>query len=267
MVPQTAPAVKSPSVTFSPEERARFESDGYVIVRQLADQETVHRMMETTFVGLAGPIEPVEYEADVQYPGAPPSRAAEGGQTVRRLKEAHARHPVFTHWVASPPIVGRLQQLLGERVVMPLAHHNCVMTKHAAFSSETNWHQDIRYWSYQRPELVSLWLALGHETTENGCLYVIPGTHRMDFARNRFDDAIFFRQDLPENQELIAKKVTVELEPGDALFFHCKTLHAAGRNKTIQPKFSVVFTFRPESYRPLPGSRSAPMPELLLPER
>lgn len=250
---------------FSLEEVERFQRDGYLIVRGLAEPELLAAMLETVRAGLAGQIEPVEYEADLHYPGAPESRAAKGGDTIRRLKEAHARHPVFTRWVSQRPLAGRLQQLLGPQVVMPLAHHNCIMTKQPRFSSETHWHQDIRYWSYQRPDLVSVWLALGRETEKNGCLYVIPETHTMTFARQRFDEALFLRQELPENAALIAAKVPAELEPGDVLFFHSRTFHAAGRNTTTQPKFSVVFTFRPADNPPLAGTRSAGMPELLIP--
>ena len=193
------------------------------------------------------------------------SRSAVGGRTVRRLKLAHCRDVVFTEWLMCPELVGRLRQLVGPQVVAPLAHHNCIMTKQPRHSSETGWHQDIRYWSFERPELVSVWLALGREHPENGCLQLVPGTHRESFDRSRFDDDLFLRGDLPENQALMAGAVTAELEPGDVLFFHCRTFHAAGRNQTDEPKYSLVFTFRPLDNRPLPGSRSASLPELLIP--
>jgi phytanoyl-CoA hydroxylase len=93
---------------------------------------------------------------------------------------------------------------------------------------------------------------------------VIPGSHRIALDRSRFDDALFFRSDVAANAELIARAVPVELEPGDVLFFHCKTLHAAGRNLTTQTKYSVVFTFRAADNHPRPGSRSARSPELLI---
>jgi phytanoyl-CoA hydroxylase len=250
---------------FSGLEVDRFQQSGSLVVRGLADPETCRQMMECTRTALVGDAGPVEYEADLHYPGAPVSRAAAGGNTIRRLKEAHARHPIFTRFILSLPLADRLKQLLGPKVVMPLAHHNCVMTKQPRFSSETGWHQDIRYWSFERPELVSIWLALGKETPENGCLYVIPGTHKLQFSRERLDDALFLRPDLAENQALIEQKVPVPLEPGDVLFFHCRTFHAAGRNQTDQTKYSVVFTFRPADNPPQPGTRSASMPELLLP--
>lgn len=257
-----SPGVASFRNCFTPAELQQFQRDGYVISRGLAEADLRVMMLESVLAGLAGQVEPVEYEADLHYPGAPESRQSRGGDTIRRLKEAHSRHPVYTQWVKSPAIADRLQQLLGPRVIMPLAHHNCIMTKQPRFSSETHWHQDIRYWSYERPELVSMWLALGRETEENGCLYVIPGTHRMTFARERMDEALFLRPELPENAALIEQCVKAELEPGDVLFFHCRTFHAAGRNTTTQPKFSVVFTFRPADNPPTPGSRSASLPEL-----
>jgi phytanoyl-CoA hydroxylase len=138
------------------------------------------------------------------------------------------------------------------------------MTKQPEFSSDTGWHQDIRYWSFTRPELVSVWLALGAETLDNGCLHLIPGSHRMTFERHRFDEDLFFRPDLPENSHLISTKIAAELSPGDVLFFHGRTFHAASRNFTPNPKFSVVFTVRPADNPPLPGTRSASMPELLI---
>ena len=246
-------------------EWGRFQRDGFLVFRQLIPTAVHEQMLAVTLDGVERVIEPVEYEAELHYPGAPPSLAAEGGRTIRRLKQAHSRHYVFTQWLSDQELAGRLVDLLGPRVVMPLAHHNCIMTKQPKFSSDTGWHQDIRYWAYQRPDLISVWISLVAERVENGCLRVIPGSHRMNFERSRFDEALFFREDLPENQAVIANAVPVELDPGDVLFFHAKTLHAASRNHTAQTKYSAVFTFRSAENLPLPGSRSAEMPELLLP--
>jgi phytanoyl-CoA hydroxylase len=249
---------------FSLEEVEQFSREGFVIARSLADEPLRMDMHKATLDGLGREIGPVEYEADLHYPGAPESRSAQGGRTIRRLKNALCRHPAFGEWLGQSALINRLRQLVGPELVVPLAHHNCIMTKQPEFSSDTGWHQDIRYWSYTRPELVSVWLALGPENLSNGCLHLIPGTHRMTFERHRFDDDLFFRPDLPENAELIATKIPAELAPGDVLFFHCRTFHAASRNHTTSPKFSVVFTVRPADNPPLPGSRSASMPELLI---
>lgn len=251
---------------FTPEELDQFKRDGYAIVRGLAEPEVCERMRSVTRDHLQREVQPIEFEADVHYPGAPASLEATGGRTARRLKQAHARDYCFTEWLTTPQLLGRLTQLLGPRVVMPLAHHNCIMTKQPRFSSDTGWHQDIRYWAYEHPELVSVWLALGSETRSNGCLQLIPGTHRRSYRPDQLDEAIFLRADLPENQQLIEQKVYAELEQGDVLFFHARTFHAATRNFTDQTKYSAVFTFRGSDNAPRPGSRTAMHPELILPE-
>ncbi|MEX0701062.1 MAG: phytanoyl-CoA dioxygenase family protein [Planctomycetales bacterium] len=250
---------------FSPGELEHFRREGFVIVRGMADESIRSGMWAATRAGLAEEIAPLEYEADLHYPGAPESRASHGGRTVRRLKQAHSRHIAFTDWLLNPVLVDRLRQLVGPDYFCPLAHHNCIMTKQPEHSSDTGWHQDIRYWSFERPDLVSVWLALTPEHVENGCLWLIPGTHRMEFSRDRFDDALFLREDLPENRELIARKIPAELAPGDVLFFHCRTFHAATRNCTTEAKLSVVFTFRPADNPPRPGTRSSASPELRIP--
>lgn len=262
---ETAPDTSERLDAFSADEVDQFHRDGYVIVRGLASDALCERMLAVTQRDLLAAAPPVEYEADLQYPGAPAARDVPGGSTIRRLKQAHCRDFAFTEWVSHPPLTAQLRQLLGEDVVMPLAHHNCIMTKQPWFSSGTGWHQDIRYWSFRRPDLVSVWLALGSENRQNGCLRLIPGSHRLDLQRSRLDDSLFFCEHLAENRDSIARSVDAPLERGDVLFFHCRTLHAADRNQTAEPKFSVVFTFRSGDNPPRPGSRSASLPELILP--
>jgi phytanoyl-CoA hydroxylase len=131
------------------------------------------------------------------------------------------------------------------------------MTKHPNFGTATGWHRDIRYWSFMRNELISVWLALGSEVESNGALRVIPGSHRLDIRREQLDDLDFLRPDVEENQAIFARGITVELQPGDVLFFHSGLFHAAGRNNGESVKTSVVFAYRGRSNLPLPGSRSA----------
>jgi phytanoyl-CoA hydroxylase len=254
------------SAGFGVLELAHFEREGYVIARGITPAGTVARMREVALKHLAEPRLPVEFEADTQYPGAPASLNAPGGRTVRRLLQAVARDAVFREWAVSPLIASRLAPLLGPRVELSQAHHNCIMTKNPAYSSVTHWHRDIRYWSFEKPELVSVWLALGEEQAANGCLLLLPGSHRMEFRPDRLDAAQFLRADLDENRALIRTQIAAELHAGDVLFFHCRLFHAAGRNQTADTKLSVVHTYHAADNRPLPGTRSAALPALLLKE-
>jgi phytanoyl-CoA hydroxylase len=247
---------------FTQAEIGQFARDGFIIVRALASRDECAAIKAVAQRDLAAAAPPLEYEADTKYPGAPLSLDAPGGRTVRRLLQAYARDPLFARWETSAPVAARLKQLLGPNIELSQAHHNCVMTKNPGYSSVTNWHQDIRYWSYERPDLISVWLALGREFSANGCLLVLPGTHNMEFARGRLDDALFLHPEVEDNRRLIQTRREVELECGDVLFFHCRLLHAAGNNQTAETKFSLVSTYHTVDNQPLAGTRSASLPDI-----
>jgi phytanoyl-CoA hydroxylase len=237
---------------------------GYVVVPRLVPQAALNQLNETGRAQLRARANPLELEADLRYPGAPQSRDAAGGGTVRRLLDAYARDRIFAEWAAAPGLREWMESYFGEDVLMSRAHHNCLMTKHPQYGSMTGWHRDIRYWSFQREDLVSVWFALGEETVDNGALWLVPGSHRMRLDAERFDQAKFFRADHEGNEEILRAAVSPRLAPGDAIFFHCNTLHSAGKNLSDAVKFSLVYTYHGRSNEPRAGTRSASKPEVEL---
>lgn len=258
--------METTSDRFTEEEVSFFQENGFLVVKQLIDESTRQAMKRRTLADLEHLTEPIEYEAELQYPGAPESIQSEGGKTPRRLKTAHERDPIFLETLKRSQFLNRLQQLLGPTVIMPTVHHNCIMTKEPDYSSDTGWHQDIRYWRYEKRELVTVWIALGDEYPENGSLKVIPGSHKRLYSPDQFDDELFLRNDLAENEELLLNVEHLTLSAGDVLFFHCRTFHAASRNYTAESKYSAVFTFRGSENDPVAGSRSASLPEMMISE-
>jgi phytanoyl-CoA hydroxylase len=244
---------------------AAFARDGYVVVRQYAsaaDCALLRALIDSMLEPLQGP---VEFEAETGYPGAPRSFLDTGGLTPRRLLHAYSRDRELRAWARDARVAGLLTVLFdGKAPRLSQCHHNCVMTKHPAFSSQTLWHQDIRYWSFQRPELISTWLALGSERKGNGALSVIPGSHVLEIDAQRYDQALFLRTDLAENKALIAQARMVELDAGDLLLFHCRTFHAAGANETQQLKCSLVFSYHDATNAAKLGTRSAAYPSIAL---
>lgn len=241
-----------------------FQQHGFLVLPGLASMPLCREIVDLTHSWLAADAQPIEYEADVDYPGSPQSREAEGGHTARRLRQAYGRDALLQQWATGAHLARPLQQLLGEAVLLVQAHHNCIMTKQPAYSSATGWHRDIRYWSYARPELISAWLALGDETVENGCLWVIPGSHLLPIEAERFDQRLFLRTEHPANANLLQQARPVPLRQGDVLLFHANLFHAAGRNTTQQSKYSLVFTYRAASNQPSTTSRSASLADIPL---
>ena len=246
------------------EESDFFNQNGYLIKRGLMTGQALSAVKQAAALMANDAQPPAEYEADVHYQGAPQSRQHEGGQTIRRFLDVFDRHTAFADFANSKSVKTILSILMGEPIFLVRNHHNSLMTKNPKYSSQTNWHRDIRYWNYDHENLISVWLALGHETFENGALMLIPGSHRLEFERQNFDEKLFFKKDFPENKALIDSRVLAELEPGDVLFFHCRTLHAASNNTTDVTKHSLVFTYRPGNTEPIENTRSSQQPDELI---
>lgn len=241
-----------------------FQRDGFVVLRGFVAPHACSGLRAAAEDELSRGAEPAEYEADVSYPGSPGSREAEGGRTIRRLLRAYDRHPAFREWACAPPLASVLRALLGPRPLLVQAHHNCVMTKQPRFSSDTGWHQDIRYWSFTKPGLVTAWLALTEEHQGNGCLRLVPGSHLEPLADDMLDVRKFLRADHPRVQSWLRREVAACLVPGDVLLFDGRTFHAASRNRTETAKLSLVFTYKDSDNNALPGTRSSALPEIPL---
>lgn len=239
---------------------ARFLRDGFIVLSNVVAPDTRAQLLDKVAADLEPLTGPVEYEADVGYPGAPANRQAQGGETPRRLLHAYARAEIFRKLARQEETVALLEHLIGEEISLTQCHHNCVMTKYPGYSSATAWHQDVRYWTFDSPDLITAWVALADEDRSRGALRVIPGSHRLDLDRGRFDKNLFLRTELQSNKALIRSAVDIELRAGDVLLFSARLFHAAGKNLTSEPKFSVVFSYHGVSNCPIPGTRSASLP-------
>ncbi len=242
--------------------QAEFATQGYLVLRNFAAPAQIAALRQQALAELEAARPPLEYEADLGYPGAPVSRQAPGGVTPRRLLGAYARHRLFQAQARLPALLPVLQQLLGPTLALTQSHHNCIMTKHPGFSSATHWHQDNRYWRFTRPDLVTAWWPLGEETPTNGGMQLIPGSHCLHLPQDNYDAQLFLRPEHPDNQSLLARALGLQLQPGDLLLFHSRLLHAAGRNQTPHLKLSLVFSYHAQDNLPLAGSRSAALPSV-----
>lgn len=234
----------------------KFHKQGYLLLKNFADTNLCDEIVEVVKEHIEAMTPPIETEQEYLD--------IDGNPVLRRLRQVYDRDKVFQRWMRERKIRPILRQLLGQSPVITLAHHNSIMTKMPSRTSRTEWHQDIRYWNYKTDDLVSVWLALGNETLQNGVLEFIPGSHKIHFQASQFDEKLRFREDLEINQELIKKRIHFELDKGDVVLFHAKVLHAAGENQAFEPKISFVYTVRALSNKPLLNTRSSEYKEFIL---
>jgi ectoine hydroxylase-related dioxygenase (phytanoyl-CoA dioxygenase family) len=91
-------------------------------------------------------------------------------------------------------------------------------------------HQDQRYLRVQPGTCIAAWMALDPCDTENGCLQVVPGSHRLPvLCPIDADTRLSFTDEtvpIPAGMEV----EDVLMEPGDILFFHGNLIHGSGPN-------------------------------------
>jgi ectoine hydroxylase-related dioxygenase (phytanoyl-CoA dioxygenase family) len=96
------------------------------------------------------------------------------------------------------------------------------------------WHQDEIYIPTRDRSLIGAWIAMDDATLENGCLWVIPGSHRMRYlypqrSHTNPDEFDFAQESYGFDEEA---EVPVEVRAGDVVFFNGYLLHRSRRNRS-----------------------------------
>lgn len=205
-----------------------YDQDGYLLVRGMLDPE------EVAILGRSAREDRVLDQHSF-------GRADGEGGTVRLSLWNHPTETIYGMIARSESLVGCAEQILGGEVYH---YHSKMIMKDAKVGGAWTWHQDYGYW-YQNgvlfPDLTSASIAVDRATRENGCLQVIRGSHKM----GRIDHVLTGDQagaDIERVTECLKRMelVYVEMEPGDALFFHANLLHRSDQNKSDKPRWSMI---------------------------
>lgn len=139
-------------------------------------------------------------------------------------------------------VVDILKQLIGSDVEFLSVK---AVFKNAATTFNSPWHQDWHYWGGATK--ISVWIALDDATPENGCLQVMPSSHKeirvMSAAAE--GDAFVHQardEDLPD-----LPIVTLEAKRGDAIFFHDLLMHCSHPNTSGEDRWAFISTYRDAS--------------------
>lgn len=110
------------------------------------------------------------------------------------------------------------------------------------------WHQDGHPWQVNLGirDAVTLWLALDHANPRNGCLRVIPGSHRRPAQplRPRPDEPSIFGVELDPALVDAGRAVAVVLAPGDVSAHHPALVHGSEANLSDSPRRALALRYR-----------------------
>jgi len=219
-------------------ERLAYERDGFTIRRGLFSREEIELLGTTA-------------RSDHALDQAATALDDGEGNRVRLSLWNHPGEGVYGAFARCRKLVDSVEQLLGEEVYH---YHSKMVLKDARTGGAWAWHQDYGYW-YQNgllfPRLCSVMIAVDAATEENGCLRVLKGSHLM----GRVNHVLSGEQAGADRERVAAAERVLEtvpcvMEPGDAVFFHCNTLHCSAANHSDHPRWAMICCYNAASNNP-----------------
>jgi ectoine hydroxylase-related dioxygenase (phytanoyl-CoA dioxygenase family) len=218
----------------SPQEAEHYQSEGWVIPQFRLPPARVAAMRESLDALIR------------DNPGVRPEKLVsahiegDNGEGVRGRSD-------FLALAMDPEIVELVAGVIGDDVILWGCHVFC---KPAAEGYETPWHQDGHYWPIRPLANCTVWVALEESVAENGCLRVIPRSHRGRVLHAHLHED---RADLTLNQRMVdgcfdeAQAVDLELQPGQMSLHDVYMIHGAKANTSRRRRTGVALRYMPAS--------------------
>ncbi len=186
-------------------------------------------------------------------------------ELIEWLRQRHntllQNHPQFSQYCSAllaydtgflkaaqqPQILDMVCQLIGDNIAL---WNSSLFAKPASNGHETPWHQDGEYWPITPLATCTVWIALDHATVDNGCLRVIPGSHKKQrLLKHHTNDSskVTLNQELDSNcyDSNLAQYIT--LEPGQVSLHDVYLVHGSGANQSPRSRRGMTLRFMPTS--------------------
>jgi len=241
----------------SDEQVESYIGDGFLVVKNVLTRTEMDELFTDMVKLLRG-----GYEC----PQLKPLPATMSDEEVLRsfsgVIQAHFISPVCLQYVKHPKVCGILSQIIGAHVPYWDGSIKCMQSmyfvKPPGFPGQA-WHQDELYIPTRDRSLCGAWMALDDATVQNGCLYVVPQSHRTGYLWSQREHKRPGEWDwAPESYGFDdTKAVPVEVKAGDAVFFHGYLLHASYRNRSQIYRRALVNHYM-NAWSLLPWGKGAP---------
>jgi len=158
-----------------------------------------------------------------------------------------------------PALLDAVERVLGPDI---LAWNSVWFVKMPGDPTYISWHQDGAYWGLEPMEVLTAWVALGPATRANGCMRVLPGSHRGPALKQR--DTFAPDNALSRGQEIEvavdeAQAVDLALEPGQMSMHHLWIVHGSDPNRSAVPRVGLAIRYVAAQVRQRDGSRPLAM--------
>ncbi len=218
-----------------------FHDQGYLVVDRGLDREALNNAEDAIYDLIDGNVpgfRSITVESD----------AREAFKTMDTLSRRKVVRKVFNFVDVEPRlmelsrhegIVDVVRRMMGDE---PDLLQDMALLKPAKVGREKPWHQDCAYFNVPTDTVVvGVWIALDPATLENGCLHVIPGSHKAGPHPH------FKVRDwqICDTDVMVGQGVPVPLDPGGLLFWHGLTHHGSPANRSAFGRRGIQLHYQP----------------------
>jgi ectoine hydroxylase-related dioxygenase (phytanoyl-CoA dioxygenase family) len=229
-------------------ERERWERDGFFIRRGLVPAATCDAIVDE-LIGVCRADPPSAHPGEAFYnAGAiyrittetvPTTRAAQAEDEVSKVFNAHALGSTRALG-ESEALAAPMCDLLGPQID---CFQSQFILKNPGVIGQP-WHQDSFYFYFDKQPQTAAWVALSRATLQNGCLWVLPGSHKAPIQRHVPDRRPAANKGYLEIVDAdFSNRVAVTMEKGDVLFFHSFLMHMSTDNAADERRAAMVYHY------------------------
>jgi ectoine hydroxylase len=219
-------------------ESEKFWEDGYFIIRKAFKKDEMQIIKRVINSQLGMKLHAENIRRKIQQ-GQRPSF-----ETIFVWNDT-ARFDIFSKAVRSHKIMERLEFFYQDEVYV---YHNKVILKYPGIIGFL-YHQDYAYWygmGNLYPDMAAAFIAVDESTKQNGCLKIIKGSHKMGRIEHVYNNGVADSGVCPARLKVIRQRlpeVYIELDSGDAVIFHCNTLHGSNDNTSQDSRIALIGTY------------------------
>ncbi|HZO90701.1 MAG TPA: phytanoyl-CoA dioxygenase family protein [Chthonomonadaceae bacterium] len=171
------------------------------------------------------------------------------GKRPEEMDVPHFTDPWLFRYLTDPRVLDVIEDFIGPDIVLWSSHF---IAKPKGDGKAVPWHTDGAYWNRRLDpmEVITLWLAVDESTVENGCMRVLPGSHRaMKTAIEAYEpvdkSTNVFHARIPPELIDENKVVDLELAVGECHFHDAWTVHGSNPNTSTKRRCGYTMRYMP----------------------
>ncbi len=257
-IPPSTPRPDAPASLLSESQRRDYDEQGFVVLRGFFEPSELETWTQRLDALVSGRIEipegmlvmrDVMVAKGVVHPTTPL-------EAIAKIQDFHNDPVLFDGYSKHGKLLDWVADFIGPDIKMI---HNMLINKPPNVDGRHPLHQDLLYFPF-RPadQIVATWTALEACTRENGCLVVVPGSHKGELLAHEnpgwdhLNLAYFGAKGVGASED----RVHLEMEPGDIVFFHPILLHGSGQNRSTGFRRAISTHYASAACQFLPGAQS-----------